>query len=70
MICKHAVVESRLSIKKVMLDYFAVVETYPLAAIGPTKDYCNLARQKLFNEVILAIEKALAAVEEIKHVVK
>ena len=38
MVRKYHIVESRLLIKKALLDYFAVVETYPLAAIGATKD--------------------------------
>jgi hypothetical protein len=66
MVHEYHVVESRLSIKKSLLDYFSVVEAYPLAAIGPTEDYFTLARRRLYHEVMHAMEKALAAAEEIE----
>ncbi|PLW37012.1 hypothetical protein PCANC_13988 [Puccinia coronata f. sp. avenae] len=69
MVRKYHVVKSRLSIKKALLDYFSVVEAYPLAAIGPTEDYCTLARRRLYHEVMHAMEKALAAAEEIEYAV-
>ncbi|PLW45476.1 hypothetical protein PCASD_05925 [Puccinia coronata f. sp. avenae] len=69
MVRKYHVVKSRLSIKKALLDYFSVVEAYPLAAIGPTEDYFTLARRRLYHEVMHAMEKALAAAEEIEYAV-
>ena len=70
MVCEYHVFESRLLIKKALLDYFSVVKTYPLAAISPTEDYCTLARRRLYHEVMVAMEKALEAAEELKYAVK
>ena len=67
---EHHVFKSRLLIKKALLDYFSVVRTYLLAAIGPNEDYCTLARRKLYHKVMGALEKALGAAEKLEYAIQ
>jgi hypothetical protein len=64
---EESIVETRIQIKRALLDYFRIMEAFPLVTSDPSTDYCVLACRNMYAEVMTAIEMCLSCAEEAEY---
>ncbi|PLW33116.1 hypothetical protein PCANC_23051 [Puccinia coronata f. sp. avenae] len=67
MVMKTAVVESRLYIKRALLEYFNTLEMFPLSSVSACKEYQALAGKKLYAQIMNSLDIVLSSSEEFEY---
>ena len=66
-ISEAAAITLRRKIKTFFHEYFHVMGSFPMAVERPVGDYHSMARKKLYQECMLAVETMIAAAGEVPH---
>ena len=64
---EESVIEARLYVKKILLDYFATLRSFPLSSTGACKEYRSLAGKQMYAQIMSVFDGCLATAEEVEY---
>jgi hypothetical protein len=65
-IFESTVIETRLYVKKAMIDYFNTLNSFPLSSTGACKEYRALAGKQVYAQIMNIFDGCLATTEEVE----